>query len=71
MNTHPGEEESRETQIIQKVMSELVNFLSLSNPLELLSDHFLCQITLLGGIYKDFSIWLDGARPPPELRFQK
>ncbi len=47
------------------VMSKLVEFSSLSNLLHLCSDHFPGQLCRPGGINKDPTIWLDGARPPP------
>ncbi len=46
------------------LMSELVEFSSLSNLLELCSDHFTTCLHWLGGINKDPTIWLDEARPP-------
>jgi len=48
-------------------MSELVKFLSLSNPLGLCSDHFSGQPE---GINKDPTVWLDGAKPTLRYVFQ-
>ncbi len=45
-------------------MSELVKLSSLSNPLELCSDHFSGQLCWSGGIKKDPTVWLDVALPP-------
>jgi len=45
-------------------MPELVHFLSLSNPLELCSDHFLGLLCQSGGINEDPTVGLDGARSP-------
>ncbi len=45
-------------------MSDLVDFLSLSNPFEQCSDNFPGQLCQPGGIYKDPTAWLYGARPP-------
>ncbi len=47
-------------------MTELVEFLSLSNPLEVCLDHFTGQLSSSGCINKDPTVWLDGARPPPK-----
>jgi hypothetical protein len=44
----------------KKVMSELVEFLSLSNPLELCSVYFK-------GMNKERIGWLDGDRPTPQF----
>jgi hypothetical protein len=52
------------------VMSELVEFLSLSNPLELCSDHFPNWLYQQGGIYKDPTVWIDGASPPQKHIFK-
>ncbi len=48
----------------------LVKFLSLSNPLELCSDHFPGWLCWLGGISKDPTVWLDRVRPPPKYTFK-
>ncbi len=48
-----------------RLMSELVKFLSMSNPLELCSDQFSSRFHWAGGINKDPTVWLDGALPPP------
>jgi hypothetical protein len=48
------------------VMSELVKVSSLSNPLELCSDHFSCWLCRPYGINKDLTVWFDGARPAPK-----
>ena len=47
-------------------MSELVEFLNLSNLLELCLDQFPYWLCWLGGINKDPTVWLDGTRPPPK-----
>jgi hypothetical protein len=52
------------------VITKLVEFLSLSNPLELCSDHFLGWNSQPGGINKDPSIWLDVARQTPRYNFK-
>ncbi len=52
------------------VISELVKFFCLSNPLELRSDHFPAGLCRSWGIKKDPTIWLDGARPPPKYVFK-
>jgi hypothetical protein len=36
-----------------------------SNPLELCSDHFTNRLCWQRVFYKDPTVWLDGARPPP------
>jgi hypothetical protein len=46
------------------VMSDLVKFLSLSNPLKLCSDHFSGQLCQPGCINKDPTLWQDEARQP-------
>ncbi len=46
-----------------RVMSVLVKFLSLSNPLEPGSDHFTGRLSQPRGLNKDPIVWLDGARP--------
>ncbi len=51
-------------------MPEFVKFLNLSNPSELCSDHFPGWLCWPGGINKDPTVWLDGARPPPEHIFK-
>ncbi len=51
-------------------MSKLVKFLSLSNLLELCSDHFPSWLCKLRGVNKDPTVWLDGARPPPMYNFK-
>ncbi len=51
-------------------MHELVEFVSLSNPLELCSDHFHARLRQPAGIIKDPSVWLDGAGPPPKYIFK-
>jgi hypothetical protein len=38
---------------------------NLSNPLELCLEHFTNLLCQPGGISKDPTVWLDGARPPP------
>jgi hypothetical protein len=62
-----GPSEKREVgvgkQAILLVMSGLVKFLSLSNSLELCSDHFPSWLCRPGGINKDPTVWPDGARP--------
>jgi hypothetical protein len=50
-------------------MSEIVNFFSWSNPLELCSDNFSGWLWHLGGINKN-TVWLDGTRPPPKYVFK-
>jgi hypothetical protein len=47
-----------------------VKFSSLSNPLELCSDHFIGQRCQPGGINKDPTIWIDGARLPLKYIFK-
>ncbi len=47
-------------------MSDLEKLSSLSNLLELCSDHFPGQLCQPGDINKDPTVWLDGARPPPK-----
>jgi hypothetical protein len=44
-------------------MSELIKFLSLSNPWKLCSDYFLGRLCQSGVINKDPTVWLDGAKP--------
>ncbi len=56
--------------IVPLVMHELVEFVSLSNPLELCSDHFHARLCQPAGIIKDPSVWLDGAGPPPKYIFK-
>ncbi len=51
-------------------MTELVEFLRWSNPLELCLDHFPGQLSSPGCINKDPTVWLDGARPPPKYIFK-
>jgi hypothetical protein len=46
------------------VKSELVEFLSWSNPLELCSDHFPGWLCWPEGINEDPTVWPDGTRPP-------
>jgi len=53
-----------------RVMSELVKFLSLSNPLARWSDHFPDWLCHPGGINKNPSVWLDGVRPSPKYVFK-
>ncbi len=50
--------------LFKMVMSELVEFLSLSNPLELRSNNFPGLLHWPGGINKYPSAWLDGATRP-------
>jgi hypothetical protein len=50
-----------------RIMSYIVKFCSLSNPLELCPDHFF---SWPGGINKYSTVWLDGARPPPKYIFK-
>ncbi len=57
--------------VVLKVMSELVKFLSLLNPLELRSDNFARQFHQPGGTNKDPIVWLVRARPTPKYVFQK
>jgi hypothetical protein len=47
-------------------MFEFVEFLSLSNPLELCSDHFSGWQSWPGGTNEDLTFWLDAARLPPK-----
>ncbi len=47
--------------VILKVISELIKFLSLSNPLELCSDCFPSRLCQRGGISKDPTVRLNGA----------
>ncbi len=56
--------------ILLKVMSELIKFLSLSNPLELCSHPFPSRLCRPGGINEDPTIWLDGTRPSPKYIFK-
>jgi hypothetical protein len=46
------------------VMSELVEYLSLSNPLDLCSHHFPARLCQPGGINKDHIVGIDGDGPP-------
>jgi hypothetical protein len=52
------------------VFSEFVKFLSLSNPLQLCSDHFSDRLCEPGGINMDPTLWLNGARPSPKYVFK-
>ncbi len=61
---------SDELIIFYLTVSELVKFLSLSNPLELCSDLFPRRLCRPVGISKDQTVWLDGARPPPRYVFK-
>ncbi len=56
--------------LFKLVISELVKFLSLSNPLELLSNNFPGLLHRPGGINIDPTAWLDGARPPDTYIFK-
>ncbi len=47
-----------------RVMTVLVKFLSLSNPLKPGSDNFIGRLSQPRGLNKDPTVWLDGARPP-------
>jgi hypothetical protein len=47
------------------LISKLIKFSSLSNVLQLCSDHFLIRFCQTGGIIMDPAVWLDEARPPP------
>jgi hypothetical protein len=51
------------------VMSELVRVSSLSNLLDLCSDHFPGWLCWPGGINKDLTVWLDGARRRPAPKY--
>jgi hypothetical protein len=51
-------------------MSELVKFLRQSNPLELCSDQFPTRLSQPGGINKDPTVLLDGARPLSRYSFK-
>ncbi len=51
-------------------MSKLDEFLILPNPFELCPDHFPGRLCQPGGICKDPTVWLDGARPPPKYFFK-
>ena len=57
---------SHQNSQLKMVMSELVKLLCLFNPVELHSDHFPAWLHWPRGIAKDPTVWLDGARPPPE-----
>jgi len=48
------------------LISKLIKFSSLSNVLQLCSDHFLIRLCQTGGIIMDTAVWLDEARPPPK-----
>jgi hypothetical protein len=56
--------------LIKLVTSELVEFLSLSNPMELCSNNFPSWFHRPGGINKDPTAWLVGARPPDTYIFK-
>jgi hypothetical protein len=45
-------------------------FFSFSNPLELCSKHIPAGFAGQGGINKDCTIWLDGAKIPPKYTFK-
>jgi hypothetical protein len=46
------------------VISELVKFFSLTNPVEPCSDHFNDRLPRPRGINKDPTVWLDGTKLP-------
>jgi hypothetical protein len=48
----------------EAILTYLVKFLSWSNPLDLCSVHFPCQIAGQGGILNDPTVWLNGASHP-------
>ncbi len=52
------------------VMSELLKFLSLSNPSDLCSDLFIAKLCRPGVINKDPTVWLNGARPHPKYVYK-
>jgi hypothetical protein len=61
------------SKVTKKVLrlSELVEFFSLSIQFDLCPDHFPGQLCRLGGINKDPTVRLDGARPPLKHIFKK
>ncbi len=58
-------------EVEMRVMSELVKFLSLSNPLQLCSGYFPSRLCQPGCISKDPTVSVGLARPPPLSTFSK
>jgi hypothetical protein len=56
--------------LVKTVMSKLIKFSSLLNPLELRSDHFASLQNLSGGINEDPTDLLDVAKQPPNYVFK-
>jgi hypothetical protein len=52
------------------LISKLIKFSSLSNVLQLCSDHFPIRLCQTGGIIMDTAVWLDEARPPPKYVYK-